>query len=1244
MAKTFSKTRKELRSEMLAFPSIVTFNTVAGDIISDLSGDGVFSIADFNMKNHAIMEYQVDRTRSEKERLLRRTGDNAYADGDSANHSVNPNIPSYASQNNYLQFSDSVVLNELSGYLATSTSQDGSVDDAVKDNVFNRTHYYFDLGEGDEAVDDHQQEDSIGLMVGSEPSSRNSLLYKTRKLMRDGKIKSIISKFHTENAPAYNGEVGTKNFGESHGHNLLTKSAEKYGTAYRINGFDNPYCRVWTHHYQYDRLEKTMRAHSGGINYWGEEFEWTDDEKLALFPQYAGKSKTGRKDENYAYAWRGEHNQSRRKRHSVLDTETGLLKIAPKYLGGGAKNIHTKDCMFSIENLAWKDYDPYSFTQALSWEQRGPLGGRIMWFPPYGLSFTESVSVNWNSNDFIGRGEKVYTYVNTERRGNISFLMLTDHPSSIDYSSWWDNHEDMENDYLRYFAGCMDDAVQPTEGGVSDSAVEYPDNIHEKPPYLTDEVLNGGGNESDLVVKKKDEPQKESDGDDGEIIVEFYVFFPNNYSGHYDMPCNPESRVNAIAYLLDGRNAQKYTSSDGGEYKDIPINENFNGDTGLFSGTGYETNPGIGITNNTCDQDGEYIYGSVLAPVNVYIKDTTKKWCYRIDHKLNEDGTYDVSRDNDNNTISEKLVNDSNYKDLESFGLNRSSSKVAEVFKCNKDEIYSFMEIACAWYCAKYGKEHQAYKNLRGRIENDSKKRVDNLVDLFKNSKLVKVECEGMSTSHGDNKTHGPSRNRALAKSRAATVMAWLKGYEKWNGINNGAEQDVKETPSVLMSTDSVNSLEAKKYRSAHCILHFASSEKKNANESETIPETTNGNEYFKLVEIWSDGKTYPSNTYVQDTENLLLGEVVGDVIFWDYNEENFKTWDVDTTFQTSEFVFYNGLYYEVLQETKGITPNSGNGVEYNEYPGFVELTEGEVSAYQAAGVITNTDRPYYKYGNVKNDNTVETYPDGIDQKDKERIDACGNIWWKDEDSGCMRLLCQSRDLANGSYDSETRQYTFDESGLRNKLRYDQEYHFYKRYFSDHPMVFKTLQEKIKYFNPAFHSMTPEGFNSRLTFLHQCTRQGMTKTMGDRAGRTANNLAFGRPPYCVLRLGDFYNQMIVINSLSFDYSVSDGITWDLNTEGNGVQPMLCKVTMDVTFIGGGDITGPVRRLQNAMSFNYYANTSFYDNRADRVVYGDDNYTTMGGAGNNDVELKNSYTYTPKIYDDRLKGGDDIVIG
>ena len=163
--------------------------------------------------------------------------------------------------------------------------------------------------------------------------------------------------------------------------------------------------------------------------------------------------------------------------------------------------------------------------------------------------------------------------------------------------------------------------------------------------------------------------------------------------------------------------------------------------------------------------------------------------------------------------------------------------------------------------------------------------------------------------------------------------------------------------------------------------------------------------------------------------------------------------------------------------------------------------------------------------------------------------------------------------------------------------------------------------------------MTPEGFNARCTFLQQCTRQGNTRTMSDNAGKTANNLAFGRPPYCVLRLGDFYYQMIVIENVTFDYGVADGIQWDLNTEGNGVQPMLCKVNISFKSIGGGDITGPVQRLQNAMSFNYYSNASFYDNRADRVQYQPTNWATMGGAGNNKVDLNNSYAYVPKYYQD-----------
>jgi hypothetical protein len=40
--------------------------------------------------------------------------------------------------------------------------------------------------------------------------------------------------------------------------------------------------------------------------------------------------------------------------------------------------------------------------------------------------------------------------------------------------------------------------------------------------------------------------------------------------------------------------------------------------------------------------------------------------------------------------------------------------------------------------------------------------------------------------------------------------------------------------------------------------------------------------------------------------------------------------------------------------------------------------------------------------------------------------------------------------------------------------------------------------------------------------------------------------------------------------------------------------------MSITLIGGSALNLPVNRLQNAQSFDYYANTGVYDSRADRV--------------------------------------------
>ena len=169
--------------------------------------------------------------------------------------------------------------------------------------------------------------------------------------------------------------------------------------------------------------------------------------------------------------------------------------------------------------------------------------------------------------------------------------------------------------------------------------------------------------------------------------------------------------------------------------------------------------------------------------------------------------------------------------------------------------------------------------------------------------------------------------------------------------------------------------------------------------------------------------------------------------------------------------------------------------------------------------------------------------------------------------------------------------------------RYDNEYRFFQKIKEENPMIYRKITDKVKYFDPAFHSMSPEGFNSRLTFLHQCTRQGHTvsvsETSGNDFGATAGNLAFGKMPVCVLRIGDFINTKVIIKSVNINYS-GEGMVWDLNPEGVGVQPMFAKVDLEIDLIGGQSLEAPISRLQNAVSFNYYANTPAYDDRADKA--------------------------------------------
>jgi N-acetylmuramoyl-L-alanine amidase len=217
----------------------------------------------------------------------------------------------------------------------------------------------------------------------------------------------------------------------------------------------------------------------------------------------------------------------------------------------------------------------------------------------------------------------------------------------------------------------------------------------------------------------------------------------------------------------------------------------------------------------------------------------------------------------------------------------------------------------------------------------------------------------------------------------------------------------------------------------------------------------------------------------------------------------------------------------------------------------------------------------------------------------------------------------------------------YDVSKYNN--RYETEAEYFNNLSENDPFTYKNLKEKFKYFNPAFHSITPEGFNARLTFLQQCTRQGATIEVNntssgsdgiissDALAKTAANLAFGRMPVCVLRIGDFIHTKVIIKSMSINYGSNGAMQWDLNPEGIGVQPMYAKVSMNIAIIGGQSLETPINRLQNALSFNYYANAEVYDNRADSAIY-----------KNRDIEYK--YVFDPTNQEESNWGEKGDLLG
>lgn len=1554
-------------------------------IIDMLSKVSPNEMCNFGIRNGIYMMRLMRLNEQEKEITLNALGTDAVLNGDSSNITGTALSPSYAKGYNYVDKFVNIHKQDISsGIDVTSTKKINNRSEEKRENL-----YYDDNGTGE--FDNKIK--SVNL---------NSILNKTKRLFNQHKINTIISRFHTDSNLTENSMDVRTEYGLSHGRNLLKGDAQR-GDSYPQNGYDNPYCRVWTHHYQYDSLDKRMRPFMDNKedvlaedfhkwknfkdNYYVDGYDTT---KLPYTPQMTK-----------GYGWKDDTDGWK---DSVLG-KNGFVNITPKFQGGGEKNIHTKQCMFSIENLAWKDYDPYSFEKALSWEQRGPMGGRIMWFPPYGISFNETTSTNWNSSTFIGRGEDVYTYINTVRTGTLNFMLLVDHPSILDYVSWGGRNNDTitkvsDDDVHRFFAGC--DNVAGT-GGSNETGGKLSD--YAKPTPLTDEYIENRVNKSETPGPKSTptqstEPQISMDED---IKVTFYVFFPNNYSGYYDRCDNKyDTNVEAIPYLLYGKGAQM--TPDGDKTKNLPLSfENTNGNNGVGYEMQFEINTKY-TDNYIIGTDKNWWKNKGNNKTTTYVPSTTKKWYYRIDGKYVMESITSLKP---LQYTGDAIINcydqdprggNPSFYDKYCYNLNSNIEAFKDAFnETNNENLYSLSDVAQALA------SEDIAKVIAGNVKNNDIDRINKLKNFFNSEngyKLKSVDATGYSNEHGKtvNESLKNARNKALAKNRAGTVLNWLKTYLKgdWKGNASVESTSIGHKVNTADKTN-VSGKTAKMYRSVKVEMNFkreATNALPDANQQKNSTINTGENLINDIIKEIEEEVIYHHNT-TGDNLNAKEREKINTIIDsnidklgsnylekvqteiktelsiinfteqvdggnftlyedWQYGDDdedkddnitalikeilNMSTVDSkdkmtdDTDFEQKLGILIkediNKLkdvkdtkksfekFYETYHKddskieelNKAIQINNQNienltneitqlqnqikneeeakaslkekketikkdtSLESDEKEHEMNKIQKEIDASEkkinnltkekknketekktlennnetledsiddikkdntgwlySQKVIINGDdidnviNDYFKEGNVEIDdfyrkkivkdisvgiapkincvvkhtvNDINVVPNDViveitfdsgcysifneaienrinegnntavnidkgslstklkelefvykgDEKYRNRYDGFNrknenNTYWlpfvdetiniiSDKLSSYSTKVDVLRDIDSikSLLNEEFKKYLYiyivsvdnaviqektnkikeilnkynenmdkseyvgfskhiDEntgetyyinenetdpkkknlkwveelgkdnkptgklvlkyidgkdprakvirdaqtghiSNGDNKSRYDQEYYFFRVLKDKDRMTYDKVMEKIQYFDPAFHSMTPEGFSARLNFLNQCMRAGNTVTASDGSyAKSANNLAFGRPPFCVLRLGDWYNQMIVIDNISISY---DPLVWDLNEEGIGVIPLIANVSMSFKFIGGGDLGGPVRRLQNAMSFNYYANGRLYDNRSDRMKYNWDD-KTCGALKGNEIDTKNSYFYTAQNY-------------
>jgi hypothetical protein len=813
---------------------------------------------------------------------------------------------------------------------------------------------------------------------GKNNFKQKSLLYKTQQLVNSGQAFLDLSKKEftevVDGKPKIisRGDATTASADETYDDGTLIKQGE--------------YFRVWTKQRGYNRLDRTLRH-------------------------------------------RGLDNGEKR---SVLN-DNGIPNYAPTTREANSFNKLTSDTfikryMLSLENLAWNDY-----MDDLPECEQGPgdpltgTRGRIMWFPPYDLTFDETVNASWNPHEFIGRGEKIYTYVNTERTGNLSFKILVDHPDIIhslsgEKTQYWERYfkgdKAVEKDAIKKYNELTKltqkelDEIKKIQNPTPPRFKKVP--VVVKPKKEVDNKKSEETKKKIEETKKKQEENKgkEEQGGKGDETIGLgklllSVYFPN------------EERIVPLAPVT-----YNYSSED----------DNYTVDKSLSLKLLQAKNYGY--------EGGAKIDGLDFLSTDGYIIESGSGLKYK---KKGQNTAVNINYTylNGNLASYQFVCNGVNppkgYKDRNNLGLN-----------------------------------NDFYFQWKSKF-----------LSLLKGVKKAEITIIGNASGA----IPVGIDNNTLSSGRANNVKEWFdKNVIK---LLNTLGQDTKD---ITIKVESQGDLE--------------DVDKKKRNE--------------ELEKAGLAGITFCKDCDESDKEECK------------------KTRRVD-------------IFVKILDEV--VVPPT---------------PEPPIPPFNPTGSTVVPEEEPVVTPDI--DNTIE-------------------------DLETSEELVPDDTQDNGDLDGNIIEPTIDPAILR-KLVYT-ECDFFKYLETNQPFTYQTISEKIKYFTPAFHSITPQGLNSRLTFLHQCTRQG--DSIGMDGVDNIKNLAFGRPPVCILRIGDFFHVKIIIDTVSIKYA-NDTIKWDTNPEGIGVQPMFADITLNIKILGGMSLTAPINRLQNALSFNFYANTEVYDARADSVVF------------------------------------------